>query len=182
MRTTKSLPSRVSNGAKPPLFIDCSGEAVCDCSLAGDLQDVTERVATEPCHRSDIGGEHVAVPRVQVLDELIDSLLDELQCGVFGLRGALLIGRVATLGLRRIFPMRRGVCHCWRCWRCCLWWLPPDERLGEAGVNWKVYQQEDNYGCNLLEPSRHSRTRRTVRLFMSKGCCVARKASLNTTP
>lgn len=30
-------------------------------------------------------------------------------------------------------------------------WKTYPERLQEAGVSWKVYQQEDNYGCNLLE-------------------------------
>jgi phospholipase C len=30
-------------------------------------------------------------------------------------------------------------------------WTTYAERLEQAGVPWKVYQQEDNYGCNLLE-------------------------------
>ncbi|HSU57716.1 MAG TPA: alkaline phosphatase family protein [Bryobacteraceae bacterium] len=30
-------------------------------------------------------------------------------------------------------------------------WKTYPERLQEAGVSWKVYQQRDNYGCNLLE-------------------------------
>jgi phospholipase C len=30
-------------------------------------------------------------------------------------------------------------------------WKTYAERLEEAGVSWKVYQQEDNYGCNELE-------------------------------
>ena len=30
-------------------------------------------------------------------------------------------------------------------------WKTYPERLEEAGISWKVYQQEDNYGCNLLE-------------------------------
>jgi phospholipase C len=30
-------------------------------------------------------------------------------------------------------------------------WTTYAERLEAAGVSWKVYQQEDNYGCNLLE-------------------------------
>jgi phospholipase C len=30
-------------------------------------------------------------------------------------------------------------------------WKTYPERLEEAGVSWKVYQQEDNYGCNMLE-------------------------------
>ncbi|MFD7922926.1 alkaline phosphatase family protein [Streptomyces sp. NPDC059740] len=31
-------------------------------------------------------------------------------------------------------------------------WRTYAERLEEAGISWKVYQQEDDYGCNLLEP------------------------------
>jgi phospholipase C len=30
-------------------------------------------------------------------------------------------------------------------------WTTYAERLEKAGVTWKVYQQEDNYGCNILE-------------------------------
>jgi phospholipase C len=30
-------------------------------------------------------------------------------------------------------------------------WMTYPERLEQAGVSWRVYQQEDNYGCNLLE-------------------------------
>jgi phospholipase C len=30
-------------------------------------------------------------------------------------------------------------------------WTTYAERLESAGISWKVYQQEDNYGCNLLE-------------------------------
>jgi phospholipase C len=30
-------------------------------------------------------------------------------------------------------------------------WTTYAERLEKAGVSWKVYQQKDNYGCNLLE-------------------------------
>ena len=30
-------------------------------------------------------------------------------------------------------------------------WTTYAERLEKAGVSWKVYQQEDNYGCNILE-------------------------------
>jgi phospholipase C len=32
-----------------------------------------------------------------------------------------------------------------------LTWKTYAERLEEAGVSWKVYQQEDNYGCNVFE-------------------------------
>ncbi|MGH9666414.1 MAG: alkaline phosphatase family protein, partial [Bryobacteraceae bacterium] len=30
-------------------------------------------------------------------------------------------------------------------------WKTYAERLEEAGISWKVYQQQDNYGCNMLE-------------------------------
>ncbi|MBS1850924.1 MAG: phospholipase C, phosphocholine-specific [Acidobacteria bacterium] len=30
-------------------------------------------------------------------------------------------------------------------------WKTYPERLEEAGVSWKIYQQQDNYGCNMLE-------------------------------
>lgn len=30
-------------------------------------------------------------------------------------------------------------------------WTTYAERLEKAGISWKVYQQEDNYGCNMLE-------------------------------
>jgi phospholipase C len=34
-------------------------------------------------------------------------------------------------------------------------WTTYAERLEAAGIGWKVYQQEDNYGCNLLETFRN---------------------------
>ncbi len=30
-------------------------------------------------------------------------------------------------------------------------WTTYPERLEQAGISWKVYQQQDNYGCNMLE-------------------------------
>ncbi len=30
-------------------------------------------------------------------------------------------------------------------------WTTYAERLEQAGISWKVYQQQDNYGCNMLE-------------------------------
>lgn len=33
-------------------------------------------------------------------------------------------------------------------------WTTYAERLEKAGIRWKVYQQKDNYGCNLLETFR----------------------------
>ncbi|HEY1793636.1 MAG TPA: alkaline phosphatase family protein [Opitutaceae bacterium] len=37
-------------------------------------------------------------------------------------------------------------------------WTTYAERLEAAGVSWKVYQEDDNYGCNLLETFRAFRT------------------------
>ncbi len=51
-------------------------------------------------------------------------------------------------------------------------WTTYAERLEKAGVSWKVYQQQDNYGCNMLEyfktfreasPDSHLYTRGMVR-------------------
>ena len=33
-------------------------------------------------------------------------------------------------------------------------WTTYAERLEKAGISWKVYQQEDNYGCNFSRPSK----------------------------
>src|ERR1700679_54571 len=30
-------------------------------------------------------------------------------------------------------------------------WTTYAERLQKAGISWKVHQQQDNYGCNMLE-------------------------------
>ncbi len=45
----------------------------------------------------------------KLLDEVVHGLLDKQLCGVVSLARALLIGRVAAVALRRIFPVRRGV-------------------------------------------------------------------------
>jgi phospholipase C len=37
-------------------------------------------------------------------------------------------------------------------------WKTYAERLEEAGISWKVYQQKDNYGCNMLENFKAFRT------------------------
>jgi phospholipase C len=37
-------------------------------------------------------------------------------------------------------------------------WTTYAERLEQAGVSWKVYQQKDNYGCNVLEYFKAFRT------------------------
>ena len=51
-------------------------------------------------------------------------------------------------------------------------WTTYAERLEKAGISWKVYQQQDNYGCNMLEyfktfkeaaPDSHLYTRGLVR-------------------
>ena len=35
--------------------------------------------------------------------------------------------------------------------RCGYTWTTYPERLQQAGMSWKVYQQKDNYGCNMLK-------------------------------
>src|SRR6204780_4947174 len=48
-------------------------------------------------------------------------------------------------------------------------WTTYAERLEQAGISWKVYQQKDNYGCNMLE---------TFKIFReaAKGSPLYRKA------
>ena len=48
-------------------------------------------------------------------------------------------------------------------------WTTYAERLESAGVSWKVYQQEDNYGCNLLETFRTFRDARKGTPLYEKG-------------
>ncbi|HEX3928759.1 MAG TPA: alkaline phosphatase family protein [Gemmatimonadales bacterium] len=48
-----------------------------------------------------------------------------------------------------------------------LTWTTYAERLEAAGVSWKVYQQDDNYGCNMLENFRSFRDApKTSSLYM----------------
>ena len=37
-------------------------------------------------------------------------------------------------------------------------WMTYPERLEKAGISWKIYQQEDNFGCNMLEFFKQFRT------------------------
>jgi len=48
-------------------------------------------------------------------------------------------------------------------------WTTYAERLENAGISWKVYQQEDNYGCNLLETFRVFRAAPTGSALYTKG-------------
>lgn len=48
-------------------------------------------------------------------------------------------------------------------------WTTYAERLEEAGISWKVYQEEDNYGCNLLETFRKFRDAPKGSPLYSKG-------------
>lgn len=52
-------------------------------------------------------------------------------------------------------------------------WTTYAERLEKAGISWKVYQQEDNYGCNLLETFKVFRDAR-------KGSALYTKAMLRS--
>ncbi len=49
-------------------------------------------------------------------------------------------------------------------------------------MSWKVYQQKDNYGCNMLETFKSFREAAKGSPLYTKGMCAARKASSNTTP
>jgi phospholipase C len=48
-------------------------------------------------------------------------------------------------------------------------WTTYAERLEKAGISWKVYQQEDNYGCNLLETFKIFREARKGSALYDKG-------------
>ncbi|HEY5078417.1 MAG TPA: alkaline phosphatase family protein [Opitutaceae bacterium] len=48
-------------------------------------------------------------------------------------------------------------------------WTTYAERLEKAAVSWKVYQQEDNYGCNMLETFRAFRQAGTDSSLRRKG-------------
>jgi phospholipase C len=48
-------------------------------------------------------------------------------------------------------------------------WTTYAERLEKAGISWKVYQQEDNYGCNLLETFKVFREARKGSALYTKG-------------
>jgi phospholipase C len=48
-------------------------------------------------------------------------------------------------------------------------WTTYAERLENAGISWKVYQQEDNYGCNLLETFKVFREARRGSALYDKG-------------
>jgi len=43
------------------------------------------------------------------------------------------------------------------------------ERLEQAGISWKVYQQKDNYGCNMLENFKAFREARPDSPLYKKG-------------
>ena len=62
-------------------------------------------------------------------------------------------------------------------------WTTYAERLEQAGVSWKVYQQQDNYGCNMLENFQGfpAGRRRAPPLHTQRQWCAARKASSSTT-
>jgi len=48
-------------------------------------------------------------------------------------------------------------------------WTTYAERLEKAGVSWKVYQEEDNYGCNMLENFKAFREARPDSPLWTKG-------------
>ena len=48
-------------------------------------------------------------------------------------------------------------------------WTTYPERLEQAGISWKVYQQQDNYGCNMLQNFRVFRQAAKGSSLHSKG-------------
>ena len=48
-------------------------------------------------------------------------------------------------------------------------WTTYAERLEQAGISWKVYQQKDNYGCNMLENFKAFREARPDSPLYKKG-------------
>ena len=52
-------------------------------------------------------------------------------------------------------------------------WTTYAERLEQAEVSWKVYQQNDNYGCNLLETFKQFRKARSDSPLFTKGMAHA---------
>ena len=63
----------------------------------------------ESCHCVQVRGESFALACLKLLDEVIHRLLDEQLRGVVALCGALLVGGIAAIAERRIFPVRCGV-------------------------------------------------------------------------
>ena len=61
-------------------------------------------------------------------------------------------------------------------------WTTYAERLEAAGISWKVYQEEDDYGCNSWSSSRRSRTPSRAIRSTSAGWCRSRPAPSRTTP
>jgi phospholipase C len=54
-------------------------------------------------------------------------------------------------------------------------WMTYPERLEKAGISWKVYQQEDNYGCNMLENFKSFRSAGVDSLLYAKGMMRGRE-------
>ncbi len=61
-------------------------------------------------------------------------------------------------------------------------WITYPERLDKAGVSWKVYQEKDNYECNMLENFSVSRMRRPVLRFTRGEWRVVVPENLSSTP
>ena len=57
-------------------------------------------------------------------------------------------------------------------------WKTYPERLEEAGISWKVYQQEDNYGCNMLATFKAFREARVGSRFTRRGMLRGALANL----
>ena len=54
-------------------------------------------------------------------------------------------------------------------------WTTYAERLEKAGISWKVYQEEDNYGCNMLETFKVFRKARVDSSLYTRGMMRGRE-------
>lgn len=61
-------------------------------------------------------------------------------------------------------------------------WTTYAERLEAAGISWKVYQEEDDYGCNLLEQFQTFRDAKPGEPLYERGCGRSRPARSRTMP
>ena len=57
-------------------------------------------------------------------------------------------------------------------------WTTYAERLEKAGISWKVYQQKDNYGCNMLENFKVFREAHLTSSLHKKGMLLGEPDSL----
>ncbi len=71
--------------------------------------DIAKAVIVKPRHRSQIRCESFALACLDLLDEKVHGLLDDELSWIVFLCCPSLIGRIAAVALRRIFPVRRSL-------------------------------------------------------------------------